>query len=831
MERLLRSLFFFLPFIASVEAHIPDGVSVYLLPVKAATLTESLVTLGVLALRQQTWQPLPYNPEKSTEPEPYNNPFLHVSSDDSFIITDPEPVPGEQITVVHYSHEPKLSFPEYDRSDYRILLKEQQAEMERIHKIAAEGMAMGRVKREQKDKACQEVLSKIVSCANSEPDSTNENNSAPPQEAAQDAPGGQKRTHSAEDEAVATEADSTTQDSEPSAKKQKLQQTGPESELAEDDPQQLLNRYLEGFHVMHTPADNFCWLHAIGLSAGQDVSTLTRTLINMLNHHISGNEQALTAEHSAFLSRWISAQGQENVQLVRRQLIEREWPDFTILLPFLSYLLKKTFVVVNLHASGLTQDQVFTYATSHHVRVDIVSEASAIHTPEETIYLGLLSRDNHYVGIQPDTGDNNYSHNCPVCIEEFTTSRGIRSTTCFHYLCDDCFKKVNKFPAWDCPMCRKRQEFIEPPKQEINEQEMIEQEMIEQESISYSDSRIEASNALKRLQQVWRMEYMKSQKQTHLPAEQRPRVHECNHGGCNYSTNHKGNLKKHQQTHLPANQRARVHQCNHEGCDYRTVYKDNLNIHKQTHLPAAQRYKRTRVRQCNYEDCNYRTDLLGNLKKHQQTHLPADQRPKRPKVRQCNYKGCNYSTDLLGNLKKHLQTHLPADQRPKRPKVRQCNYEGCNYSTDLLGNLKKHLQTHLPADQRPMRAKVHPCDYEDCNYSTDRSANLRRHKQTHLPAFQRPKRPKRPKVHPRDSEDCNYLTSLTYNLKRHKQTHPPLKQKVKIARAYYCDHPGCYYFTNNKDNLQRHTQWSHPPGNQETKSKANDQPEKKGDKE
>ncbi|WP_252178534.1 hypothetical protein [Endozoicomonas sp. 4G] len=520
MEQLLKSLFFFLPFMASVEAHIPDGLTPYRLPGQAATLTESLVTLGVLALRQQTWQPLPYNPEKNTEPEPYNNPSLHISSDDYFIVTGSEPVPGEhtlcqpidtsenetwqcfgmesitsvtldtqrafylkthphQSTVAHYSHEPKLSLPKYDLPDYRIFLKKQQAEMERIHKIAAEGIAMGRVKikiteeitdkesarrvyiaktngitvKEQKDieqeakrhredahaqpdgsamegsdihltddtflclastrKACREVLSKIVSCANSESDSTRENTSAPPQEASQGAPEGQERNHARErnrkQQIRRWRVQQRIDRMEWYGRKVRLQKTYRPTKLKRlkkppnPNHQQLLNQYLEGFHIVETPMDNFCWLHAIRFSAGQDVSTLIQTLTDMLNNDLPANEQAQATEHSAYLSDWMAAQGEENVQLVREQLMNKQWPDFNILLPLLSHLFKKTFVVVNLQARGLIDDQVFTYATSNDAQVTIVSEASAINTPEERVYLGLLPRNSHFVGIRPGT--------------------------------------------------------------------------------------------------------------------------------------------------------------------------------------------------------------------------------------------------------------------------------------------------------------------------------------------------------------------------------------------------------------------------------------------
>ncbi|WP_252178553.1 hypothetical protein [Endozoicomonas sp. 4G] len=183
----------------------------------------------------------------------------------------------QQRIVLHHSNGPKLTFSEYDLPDYQTFFKNQQAEMERIHKIAAEGMAMNRLKirlteettdedtarrvyiaktngitvREQKDidqeaerhredahaqsddsdmvpsdidlpddtvlclasnrKACQEVLSKIVSCPNSEPDKTNENTTASAQEGAQGGAQGQEpeQTDTSEDGSVATAANNT----------------------------------------------------------------------------------------------------------------------------------------------------------------------------------------------------------------------------------------------------------------------------------------------------------------------------------------------------------------------------------------------------------------------------------------------------------------------------------------------------------------------------------------------------------------------------------------------------------------------------------------------
>ncbi|WP_252179629.1 hypothetical protein [Endozoicomonas sp. 4G] len=187
MKQLLKSLFFFLTFIASAEAQIPGGLTAYPLPDQASAITGSLVALGVLTIRQQTWQPLLYDPEKNNKPESCNNQFLHVSSDDPFIISGPEPVADphtlcqpidtpenktwqcfglESITsvalstaeplylktdshqnlVLHYTHGSKPLFPEYDLSDYQTFFKEQQTERDRILKITAQEIATDRLK-------------------------------------------------------------------------------------------------------------------------------------------------------------------------------------------------------------------------------------------------------------------------------------------------------------------------------------------------------------------------------------------------------------------------------------------------------------------------------------------------------------------------------------------------------------------------------------------------------------------------------------------------------------------------------------------------------------
>ncbi|AMO57036.1 hypothetical protein EZMO1_3001 [Endozoicomonas montiporae CL-33] len=261
---------------------------------------------------------------------------------------------------------------------------------------------------------------------------------------------------------VTAETGSTTSELEPRpAKKKKLQHTGSESEFTGDNSQQLLNQHLKEFRALRTPTDNLCWLHAINLSANVNVSGLIERLIAMIKNYLEGNAQELTTEYlKNFLSNWKAVQGVENVRLVLKQLTNREWPDFTILLPLLSHLLEKTFVVVNLHASGLTQDQVFTYANPDDFQVTIVSEASSISTTGEPVYLGLLSNDNHFVGIRPGTQDENNPYRCPVCFNNFTENSDIKSTSCFHYICNHCFEKLNK-PEWTCPICREEQKFIQ----------------------------------------------------------------------------------------------------------------------------------------------------------------------------------------------------------------------------------------------------------------------------------------------------------------------------------------------------------------------------------
>ncbi|WP_252179816.1 hypothetical protein [Endozoicomonas sp. 4G] len=175
------------------------------------------------------------------------------------------------------------------------------------------------------------------------------------------------------------------------------------------------------------------------------------------------------------------------------------------------------------------------------------------------------------------------------------------------------------------------------------------------------------------------------------------------------STDQIGHLKRHKQTHLPADQRPRkpkMHHCDHEGCNYRTDHTGHLKMHKQKHLPADQklkklkRPKKTKVHPCDYQGCGFSTGHMTHLKMHKKTHLPADQRPKRLE-HHCDHESCNYSTSHTSHMKRHKQIHLPADQRLKV----QCDHEGCNYGTHQASNLKKHKWTHLPVDQRPKRPK------------------------------------------------------------------------------------------------------------------------------
>ncbi len=197
------------------------------------------------------------------------------------------------------------------------------------------------------------------------------------------------------------------------------------------------------------------------------------------------------------------------------------------------------------------------------------------------------------------------------------------------------------------------------------------------------------------------------------------------------STEQAGPLKRHQQTHLPVDQRLRMHQCDHQGCNYSTRHVGHLIRHKRAHMANDKKVKKNKVQQhCDHEGCNYSTDHTGNLKMHKRTHWPADLRAK---VHQCEHENCHFSTKHMGHLKAHKRNHW----RPKSPRMRQCDHEGCNYSTDHPGHLKAHKQIHLPADQRP---KMLRCDHEGCNYRTDHKGNLKKHKHIHLPVDQRPKR-------------------------------------------------------------------------------------------
>ncbi len=195
-------------------------------------------------------------------------------------------------------------------------------------------------------------------------------------------------------------------------------------------------------------------------------------------------------------------------------------------------------------------------------------------------------------------------------------------------------------------------------------------------------------------------------KQTRLPVDQRPRkpkVHQCNHKGCNYRTNHTGHLNVHKQTHLPAGLKA--HHCDHEGCNFSSAQRGHLRAHKQTHQPADQR---PRAHQCDYEGCNFSATLASNLKMHKKIHLPAKFREYH-----CDHEGCNFSAVQAVNLKAHKKTHLP--KKLKGPRLQQCDHEGCNYYTYRRDNLKRHQQTHLPAAQRLKRPKRKAYDQPSSN--------------------------------------------------------------------------------------------------------------------
>ncbi|WP_252176696.1 hypothetical protein [Endozoicomonas sp. 4G] len=319
--------------------------------------------------------------------------------------------------------------------------------------------------------------------------------------------------------------------------------------------------------------------------------------------------------------------------------------------------------------------------------------------------------------------------------------------------------------------------------------------------------------------------------------------HQCDHEGCNYSTKRSSDLIRHKQTHLPADQRPKrpkrpkVYHCEHEACNYSTGHPCNLKMHKQIHLPANQRPK---AHQCDHEGCNYSTDYSRYLKQHKQTHLPADQRPK---TYRCDHEGCDYRTDLSHNLKRHRQTHLLASQRPKRPKrpkVHQCDHEGCDYGTDLAPNLKRHRQTHLLADQRPNRFKVHQCDYEGCDYETNHLGNLKRHKQTHFSAsdVQYKTTTLNPfRVSNEISGYCAALALKKIKLEPVSDSDMLTESEVDVttvdAAKHQCVHEGGNHRTAHRTTLKRHKQ-THLPANQRPKRKAHDQPpsnekRKKGD--
>ncbi len=95
MKLLLKTLLFFLPFIAPVQAQNPEFFTEYRPSRKTSTFPESPVSSGLLVILQHVWEPLLFNPKKDSGSKPDTDNVPHVLSNHSFIIRHSEPVPDQ----------------------------------------------------------------------------------------------------------------------------------------------------------------------------------------------------------------------------------------------------------------------------------------------------------------------------------------------------------------------------------------------------------------------------------------------------------------------------------------------------------------------------------------------------------------------------------------------------------------------------------------------------------------------------------------------------------------------------------------------------------------
>ena len=152
-------------------------------------------------------------------------------------------------------------------------------------------------------------------------------------------------------------------------------------------------------------------------------------------------------------------------------------------------------------------------------------------------------------------------------------------------------------------------------------------------------------------------------------AQEKPeKANNCNQ--CDFTSVHKGNLKRQSRIHMKTHSREKSHKCNQ--CDFASVEASRLRSHLNSHS-GEKSYK------CN--QCDYASAQANNLRRHLKSHSGE-------KPHKCNRS--NYASIQLVTLKRHVNIHTGE-------KSERC-YQ-CDYASNDRGHLKNHLKTH--AGEKP----------------------------------------------------------------------------------------------------------------------------------
>ena len=173
----------------------------------------------------------------------------------------------------------------------------------------------------------------------------------------------------------------------------------------------------------------------------------------------------------------------------------------------------------------------------------------------------------------------------------------------------------------------------------------------------------------------------------------------CTIDGCDYRSNHLGNLRKHVMIHTGEKPFA----CTVDGCDYRSNQSGNLRAHMRTHTgekPFA----------CTVDGCGFKCTTSGHLRKHMMTHTGE-------KPFACTIDGCDYRCTISGSLRRHMMTHI--GEKPF-----SCTINGCDYRSTTPSDLRRHMMTHT--GEKPFS-----CTVDGCSFKSNQSSNLSKHMVTH----------------------------------------------------------------------------------------------------